>query len=106
MLTRGHLWIGLTAVLRLPAFFILEKWFLSTPGDVWYEVLASTIDGLLYCFLVYHTLRVLISAVNNLVREIKTTSVMNISGVYLDYFDDFPYWPLTSTGVMAAVSAY
>lgn len=193
MLTRGHLWIGLTAVLRLPAFFILEKWFLSTPGDVWYEMLASAIglvlaisltclrqdhlfelyrnilalllltiayfysqrilddtissenkinaialfgtflatnilgllanyisrgtefkvfmtfslpviltceylrlsgsviqyvqcfsDGLLYCFLVYHTLRVLISAVNNLVREIKTTSVMNIFGVYLD----------------------
>lgn len=41
-------------------------------------------DGLLYCFLLYHTLRALISAVNNLVREIKTTSVMNIFGVYLD----------------------
>lgn len=41
-------------------------------------------NELLYCYLVYHALRSLISAVNNLIEEIKTISLMNIFGFYLD----------------------
>lgn len=41
-------------------------------------------NEILYCYLVYHALRSLISAVNNLIEEIKTISLMNILGFLVD----------------------
>lgn len=35
MLKQDHFFACLAAILRLPAFFLLEKWLQSSEGEVW-----------------------------------------------------------------------
>lgn len=57
--------------------------YLRLPGSV-IQYVQCFANELLYCYVVYHALRSLISAVNNLIEEIKTISLMSIFGFYLD----------------------